>query len=285
VNGGDVKFMDIDAATGSSGTYYAVAAGSMFTAATSLANGNYAFTAAGAGKASSSVAGPPLAAGGVFAASGGKITSSSVDVNNNGTLQSGTPAGAYSIGSNGRGAVTFTTAVNGVSKFEGYATGSNGLLLLETDANLTSAGTAWPQSATSLGAGNYAGISNSDVTVATGTESGSGEEDAVGQVIAGTSGTFTGENMTVNQVSSALGGISNEYSSSTVGGTFSTTTTNGRYTGTLTLSAPASTLNEIFYVVASGANGTPNVLFIESDKIGNGTGPGTGVLELQNLVP
>ena len=106
VNGGNIKFMDIDAATGN-GTYYAVARGSMFTAATSFANGNYAFTALGAGKASSSVAAPPLSAGGVFAASNGAITSS-VDVNNNGTLESGTPGGTYSIGANGRGSITFT---------------------------------------------------------------------------------------------------------------------------------------------------------------------------------
>jgi hypothetical protein len=285
VNGGNIKFMDVDAASGASGTYYAVAAGSMFTAASSLANGNYAFTVAGAGKASSSQSGPPLAGGGVFAASGGTITSSSVDVNSNGTLQSGTPGGTYSIGSNGRGSLTFTTAVNGVSKFEAYATASNGLLMLETDANLTSAGTAWPQSATTFGSGNYAGGFTSSVTVTHGTQSGSGEEDAVGQVIAGTTGTFTGENMDVNQLSSSGGGISNQNSGSAVGGTFTTTQSNGRYTGTLTLSTPASTLNEIFYVVGGGANGTPNILFIETDKIGDGTGPGTGVLELQNLTP
>jgi hypothetical protein len=123
------------------------------------------------------------------------------------------------------------------------------------------------------------------VTVTSGTQSGSGEEDAVGQVIAGTSGTFTGENMDVNQLSSSGGGISNQHSGSTVGGTFTTTQSNGRYTGTLTLSAPASTLNEIFYVVGGGASGTPNVLFIETDKIGAGTGPGIGILELQNLTP
>lgn len=283
VNAGDIKFMDIDAATGNLGTYFAVARGSMFTAATSLANGNYAFTAAGAGKASSSVAGPPLAAGGVFAASNGTFTSSSVDVNNNGTLQSGTPGGSYSIGSNGRGSVTFTPAVNSVSKFEVYSTASNGLLMLETDSNLTSTGTAWPQSATTFGSGNYAGLFDSDVTVTSGSQSGSGEEDAVGQVIAGTSGTFTGENMDVNQLSFAGGGISSQNSASAVGGTFTTTTTNGRYTGTLTLSAPASTLNEIFYVVGGTATGTPNILFIETDTVGSGKGPGTGILELQNL--
>jgi hypothetical protein len=102
-------------------------------------------------------------------------------------------------------------------------------------------------------------------------------------VIAGTTGTFTGEDMDVNQLSFTAGGIGNQNSGSAVGGTFATTTTNGRYTGTLTLSAPAGTLNEIFYVVGSTATGTPNVLFIETDKIGDGTGPGTGILELQNL--
>jgi hypothetical protein len=131
--------------------------------------------------------------------------------------------------------------------------------------------------------GNYAGIFDSDVTVTSGSQSGSGEEDAVGQVIAGTSGTFTGENMDVNELSFAGGGISSQNSASAVGGTFTTSTSNGRYTGTLTLSAPASTLNEIFYVVSGTATGTLNILFIETDTVGSGKGPGTGILELQNL--
>ena len=249
----------------------------MYTATTSLANGNYAFTTAGAGPATSGSVGPPLAAGGIFAASSGSI-SSSVDVNNNGTLQSGTPGGSYSIGASGRGTLTFSPGVNSVSSFAVYATASNGLLMLETDSGLTSTGTAWPQSSTAFASGNYAGAFDSTAN-ASGAQ---GEEDAVGQVIAGTSGTFTGEKMDVNQVASSTG-----YPNlgSTVGGTFSTSASNGRYTGTLTLSAPASTLHEIFYIVGGSSNGTPNVLFLESDSIGNNTGPGTGVLELQMLSP
>jgi len=220
--------------------------------------GNYAFTLTGTNSL-----GSPLVVGGVFTADGnGNITASAVDVNNAGTVTSGTPTGTYTIASGGNGTLTLSAPVGGLSQFAIYATTNQGILLFGLDTGFNSSGRALSQISLISAAtfmGNYTASFQAVVST--------GEEDFVGLVVADGVSALTG-NANVLQVVS--GGAVTLTPDAALTGAFAANAT-GRFTGTLG-TTPTGTLQAIFYVVDSSS-----VLFLEAD----GNGEGTGLLQLQ----
>lgn len=171
VDSGALKFLETDTSGLSVGSAFTQGVAPAFTAAS--LSGSYAFTARG--KSSTGA----LAVGGLlgFDGKGTIISSTTLDLNNGGTISSGNPTGTYTVAANGRGTVSLGTATDGVAQFALYVTASQGALLLELDSGLTSSGGALSQaSAISAGTfkGSYAGIL--DLAAA------SGEEDAEAEV-------------------------------------------------------------------------------------------------------
>ena len=259
VSPGTIGLLETDAGGLTTGSAFAQAASPAYTAAS--LSGSYAFTARGKSGTGA------LAVGGLLGFDGsGKVTSSTtLDVNNAVTVSSGNPTGTYTVASNGRGTVTLSTATGGVAKFAVYLTANQGVLLLELDSGLTSAGVAFlqaPSITASTFQGNYAG--SFDLAAA------AGEEDAEAEVTSDGVSALTGT-ADIN----SFGAGSPLASSTTLAGSF-TANSNGRFPGSFSLSTtPATTLNEIFYVVNSST-----VLFADTDA----TSPGTGQLQLQQFV-
>jgi hypothetical protein len=114
-------------------------------------SGNFAFTVSGAGTAG------PLATGGVFTSNGtGGFSAGTLDVNNNGTVTSGTallPASNYTLAANGRG--TMALSVHGATfNFAIYPAANGTVEMLEIDASFVTSGTALAQTTGSL-AGSF----------------------------------------------------------------------------------------------------------------------------------
>jgi hypothetical protein len=271
VNSGVLRFLESD--------LNGLTAGSLFAQGSGLSDasisGSFAFTLAGKNSADGA-----LAIGGLLGASGsGTITGASVDVNNAGSVSSGTPTGSYTVGANGRGSLTFTSATGGVSQLglyltpilPGLASGQMGALLLDLDSGLTASGIALTQASdisASTFSGNYSGNFQAVIQ--------SGEQDAAGQVVSNGASDLTG-NADVNQLVATKSGVtSTQTPDDALSGTF-TAASDGRFTGTLHSSA-TGTLNEIFYVVNSST-----VLFVDADTIAATSGPGTGLLQLQQF--
>ena len=257
VDSGTLRFLETDANAVTSGSDFAQGS------TASLAAGSYAFTLKGS--AASSPSGS-LVAGGLFTSDGtSKISSATLDVNNNGAVKSAvTTQGGFTLSSNGRGMITLSSSAGGLQTLAFYLS-TQGVLLFELDTGLTAAGTAFVQ-ATSISAstlsGNYA-LSFSAVTQ-------NGEEDAVGQEFADGVAALAGL-ADVNQP----GNSSTPSSTSTVlAGNFAGNA-NGRFTGTLN-SPVAGSLTEVFYVVSSST-----ALLAEMDAIGATSGPATGLLQSQ----
>jgi hypothetical protein len=259
VNPGAMIFIETDTSGLTAGSAFTQGAAPAFSAAS--LSGSYAFTAQGR---SSSGA---LAVGGLLAFDGkGNITSTTtLDVNNGGTVSSGSPTGTYTVASNGRGTATLGTATGGVALFDLYLTASQGVLLLETDSGLTSAGAGLLQASGITAAtfsGSYAGIL--DLAAKT------GEEDADAEVTSDGVSTLTGGTMDLN----SFGAPTPLAPSTALTGSF-TANSNGRFPGSFSLSTtPATTLSEIFYVVNS-----TTVLFTDVDA----ANPGSGQLQLQQF--
>lgn len=254
VNSGALEFLETDTSGLTVGSAF-----SQPTTPPSVASlsGSYAFTAAG--KSSTGA----LAVGGLlgFDGKGDIISGTTLDVNNAGTVSSGNPTGTYTVASNGRGTVTLGTATGGVAQFALYLTANQGALLLEVDTGLTSAGAALSQ-ASAISAATFKGSYGGIFSLA----AASGQEDADAEV--------TSDGVSTLMGTADLNSFGTTAPNTPLTGTFAANS-NGRFTGSFTLSTtPATTLNEIFYVVNSST-----VLFTDVDA----TSPGTGQLQLQQF--
>jgi hypothetical protein len=264
VDSGTLRFVENDYNNFVAGSLYAQGSGTLSNS--SLSSGSYAFTATGR---STGTMPTPLALGGIFNSNGnGAITSGNVDVINSGASTSGTPAGTYSIGANGRGTLTLTST-GGVSQFAIYPTANQGVLLLELDSGMTSTGDALLQTA-GISAATFQGNYAANVQAITL----EGEEDLVGQAVSDGASALTG---TVDfNLLSFIGTVINvvQTPNATLSGAF-TANSNGRFTGAQLVigTNPATTLNGFFYVVNSST-----VQFLGIDSSG---AQGTGVLQLQ----
>jgi hypothetical protein len=257
VDSGNLKFVESDLASSGAliaGSAFAQGSGPFSNASLS---GDFVFTVAGGGVSGGSLIGP-LAAGGLFIADGkGAITSGTIDVNNFGTVTSGSFTGTYSVSSNGRGTVTISGTTGGLSQFAVYLTANHGMMLLGLDTTSFSAGATFSQSA-GISAATFSGryAAQFDAAPAVGGPSFT-QEDLDGQIVADGVSTFSGSvdinQFTVTPLSSKL------FPNTSVTGTFSANP-DGRFTGTF-ISSVTSTLNLVYYV-ASGAN----VLFIGLDS-------------------
>jgi hypothetical protein len=228
----------------------------------SAANGPYVFTAAGA----DSNLGSSLVSGGLFILNGTNLTAGVVDVNDNGPIATNSAfTGTVTGPTSGRGTLAITGAnTGGLTTFAFYPTATNGILLLELDSTLVSAGYALPQIQSIISSdfqGNYA-------TNFTGVIQGA-EEDADAQVI-------SDGNVNLSGTADVNGGPTSGVLGAAVTGTF-TANANGRFTGPLHLALSGTstqTIQEIFYIAD-----TNNVLFIENDA----NGQTSGFMQLQNL--
>jgi len=194
VSRGSAKFVGTDTTLQVAGFTFQQT--SNFTFNASALRGNYAFVLAG-----SSASGPIATAGSFLADGSGHLTSGVLDENVNGTPASNVPfvvsgsyAGTYSVASNGRGTVTFTTASRPYTLiFYLGPVGSNTTAVLqETDSSIASIAsdglfTQQQSAAFSLASiqGNYAiqtsGISGASSQVSTGELA----ADGAGKVTAG----------------------------------------------------------------------------------------------------
>ena len=212
-----------------------------FTAANTLKNGNYPFTVTGASTMGS------YTAGGVFAysASGSSSSTSTgvMDINNAGVVipLDKTLTTTASVDVNlGRISFTFSPAgdTSGGYTFDGFATSTGSVELVETDTRASTFGVAYPQVATAEPSGSYA----ANTTGLVATNAGAEEQDIAGQLSV-TSGTITGT-LDINTGGTATPGL--ELLSGTA---LVATDANGR--GTMTLEPSGSTLQLVYYVIDS----------------------------------
>ena len=170
----------------------AFSAGDAFTQSSSIPVGNNVFTVSGF----DSLAGGPFTSAGLIVTDGnGAITNASIqDVNDFGNVLNATPfTGTYSALTGGRSVLTLTGFVNGNNgtgctncQFAAYPS-SGGLQLLEIDDAGTTAGVAYPQSATSLASGEGYGMNLASVNFG----NGGVEEDDISEFV-NTNGSFAG---------------------------------------------------------------------------------------------
>jgi hypothetical protein len=205
-------------------------------------SGPFAFTAAGADVLNQN----PFVSGGIFTSDGaGNITSGTEDFNDAGsTITNATLTGTYSVAANGRGTMTLNTS-SGNFGFVIYPS-SGGVLLLQTDVQFLTTGTALQQQTTAFSSSTLSGTYGLNFTAAGG---GGAELDAIAQ--------FTADG------TSKLNGIIdiNENLATTFGqpltGTY-TVSANGRTV--MPLQTPLGTQNMVVYLV----NGN-RALFVELD--------------------
>lgn len=181
-----LKFIEIDPLP--------FAAGDAFTQSSSISAGNYVFTLAGF----DSIASGPFTSAGLIVTDGnGNITNASIqDINDFGNVPNPLAfTGTYSAVSGGSSLLTLTGFVNGNNgagcnpcQFAAYPS-SGGLQLLEIDDGGSTAGVAYPQSATSLASGEGYGMNLTGFNFAN--FSGSFEEDAIAEFV-NTNGSFSG---------------------------------------------------------------------------------------------
>ena len=205
------------------------------------ANGPFAFTLAGADLLSAG----PFAAGGVLTADGaGTITSGTEDFNDVGLVTTNVGlTGNYSIAANGRGTLSIVTG-SGTFNFIIYPS-SAGILVLETDIDFLTAGTALQQTPP-FSASSLSGTYGMNFTGATA----NGELDSVAEFTADGASKFNGI-IDLNNVGAITFG-------QPLSGVF-TISSNGR--STVTLQTSLGTQNMAFYSVS----GT-RALFIELDN-------------------
>lgn len=170
------------------------AAGDAFTQSSSIPAGNYVFTLAGF----DSLAQGPFTSAGIITTDGnGNITNASIqDINDFGNVPNPvTFTGTYSAVSGGSSLLTLTGFVNGNNgagcnpcQFAAYPS-SGGLQLLEIDNGGSTAGVAYPQSATTLASGEGYGMNLTGFNF--GSVNGAFEEDAIAEFV-NTNGNFAG---------------------------------------------------------------------------------------------
>ena len=267
VNAGQIKFLEND------GNNF-VEIGSAYSQGT-FTPGNFVFTTAGVDGTLNNQLGNGLAVvGGAFTASASALSNGIIDVNDNGALAIvGTAfTGSITSPTSGRGTLTVTSTLVGISDFAYYPTANNGLLLMELDTGFATTGVILPQPA-SITTTNFNGNYAMNFTNAT-AGSGFSEQDAVGVVAADGVGAFTG---TVDLFDDA----ENISLGDPLTGTFvgAGNAGQGRFTGTFTIALDASdnqNQKQIFYMA------DPNtVLFIQA----NPQGQTSGIMLKQNLAP
>jgi hypothetical protein len=267
VDAGHIKFLEND------GTNF-VEIGSAYSQGT-LTPGNFVFTVAGVdGTLNNSTGSGLVAAGGAFTASASALSNGIIDVNDSGTAPIlGTAfTGSITAPTNGRGTLTLTSTLVGISQFAYYPTAKNGLLLMELDTGFAAIGVALPQPA-SITTPNFNGNYATNFTNAT-AGLGYQEEDSVGLVVADGVGAFTGAVDLFNTAGNlSLGDpLTGAFVAAANPG-------QGRFTGTLSIMLSASTTQtqkEIFYMA------DPNtVLFIQADQ----QAQTSGIMLKQNLTP
>lgn len=223
------------------GDMFAAPAGNSFSVS-ELTVGNHPFTNGGTSSTGA------YASGGVFASDGaGNIKSGIVDVNNAGTIQSGTMLGscAYTVDqTTGRVDLKLCPSGASASEFSTYLTSTGSAVMLELDSAVTANGMAIPQgtlapSATgifALGLGGQ-GVFHNGVSFY--------QPDASGQITL--SGTSVGVgNLDINTFNSVFQGDPLDTTNSTIAapdGTF------GRGTAKLVGTNPAVTFNISYYIV------------------------------------
>jgi len=220
-------------------------AGEAFRQSATAVSGSFAFTSAGAGLAGGNGA---FVSGGILNTDGaGNILGTSVvDVDNGGAVVANAlTTGTYTVivtTTGGRG--TLTIAGAGGLHFVFYPS-TGGLLLLGTDTNSVSTGTAFQQTGTPFSTPSINGAFGLNFS---GANSG-GEVDAIAQFTANGSGSLTGAlDLNSGGVLSANLALTGTYSAGA----------NGR--GTATLNSAAGPVNIVFFMAS-----TSRVVFIESD--------------------
>ena len=268
VNAGQIKFLETD------GNNF-VEIGSAYSQGT-FTPGNFVFTTAGVdGSANAGMGNGLVVTGGAFSASASALTNGIIDVNDNGAppILGTAFTGTITAPSNGRGTLTLTSTLVGISKFAYYPTAKNGLLLMELDTGFATIGAALPQPA-SITTTNFNGNYATNFTNATAGVVYS-EEDSVGVVMAdGSAGTFTGTVDLFNTAGNLTLGDALQIGSTFVG---AGNPGQGRFTGTFVIALNSSTnqtQKEIFYMA------DPNtVLFIQGDT----QAQTSGIMLMQDL--
>jgi len=200
-------------------------------------------------------AGQPYRQTGVFSADGsGHITTETDDFCEGGTCGQNTNTGTYSILNDGTGTMSFG---NSTASFNFAITllSTSKVYLISTDV-ANSAGIGELQSSTAIPSGTYAVRFHNVITPA-------GSEGKVG-VFTVAGGSITGGAVDVNLGGIVDGGTGNPFS--VTGGSFSTPSSTGRGTGSISDSSGA-TASFIYYVVDAN-----NIRFLSSDSGVTGSG-------------
>ncbi len=239
-----VKVVETDASTQLAGDLFKQAAGPFSNA---TFKGGIAFAALG------SRSGAVLGEGGVLSLdASGNVTAGTIDLNANGTPQSSSVTGTYSLVDAVTGRATLSISVAGATlQYALYPQSNGALSLVEIDssANVV-AGRALPQTgpfASGTVAGNYAlNFTGTDFTT------NPGQEDIVGQVVPNGGSALAG--------AVGINDAGNLASSATLSGSYSVST-NGRGSTTLTTGSNLFATGSLnFYIADSGS-----VFFLESD--------------------
>jgi hypothetical protein len=246
----------------------ALLAGDAFTQQTTISTGPFVYTLAGLDTANSDSS---LAAGGFFALSGTTVSNGYEDINDGGSIgNSLTVSGSLTAAGTGRYELTlggFYNSTSGASTytFAAYPTVNGGILLLETDNLGVTAGSAFPQTATTFASTQGYGLNLS------GANSG-GEVDDIAEFTANSGGTLSDGLVDENDQGSlefdqqlGSGGVYNFDSGATGRGELSYPATHTTLIGALNLD---------FYVANSST-----VLFIDADSEAQ---TGVGTFQLQS---
>lgn len=220
----------------------------------------------------------PTATAGLFTADGaGNVVSGVFDNNAGGGTFNGSLTGTYSVDTSatGRGTVSLEILIGNtgmLSTFAFYLSGDGSPpMFLELDSNSVTTGTAFQQAAAPFSAASFTGRYGLSLTDF---DEFGDVFDATARAVADGAGSLAGT-ADVNSLISpyALDGSS---TASNIPGTgVFTANSNGRFTGTLTMTG--SSLNGAFYIVDS-----KRVLFIQTDTAFRVT---LGMFELQQSVP
>jgi len=272
IDGTRFHFVEIDTAAYLAGNGFAALPGSGFSAS-SLASGNYVFTAGGNSSAGA------YASGGVFTSNGaGTVSGGVFDGNNAGTVQTNASLSscAYSVdGLTGR--IDLRLCGAGSTEFAMYQTSQNSALLLQLDATAITIGSAYQQQGASALPSANLGLGLMGQGIFHNAPS-SYQQDVEGQFTSTGTGTTAG-NIDINTFNQPfLNNPINTGTTTTTGGTSTAATTisapasNGRGTAVIAATNPPVTYNLVYYLINANS-----ALLFDSDK----TFILTGTLALQ----
>ncbi len=264
-------FVETDTAAYLAGDGVAALAGSGFTAS-SLASGNYVFTAGGNSSAGA------YASGGVFTSNGsGTISGGAFDANNAGTVQTNaalTSCGYSVDGLTGR--IDLRLCGAGSTEFAMYQTSQNSALLLQLDTTATTTGMAYQQQGASAIPSGNVGFRLAGQGIFRNAPS-SYQQDVEGQFTSTGTGVTAG-NIDTNTFNQPFLNDPINIGTTTTGGTSTAATSisapaaNGRGTAVIAATNPLVTYNLVYYLINANS-----ALLFDSDK----TFVLTGILNLQ----